>query len=141
MSTHRKLHICWWESVSHCTEEARLTFSFVPVLHVILQKKAQTQQAREFHTKSIKEKAVHLSGLFSADSAVLKVTIASVIYDPTLALCFALPAPHSVFICMWTRHILLHAANFFFTLAIIYFYNNNGNTMRESLQSFIVSFG
>nr|XP_046243432.1 F-actin-monooxygenase MICAL2 isoform X7 [Scatophagus argus] len=37
------------------------------------QKKAQTQQAREFHTKSIKEKAVHLSGLFSGDSsAVLK---------------------------------------------------------------------
>ncbi|XP_032370224.1 F-actin-monooxygenase MICAL2 isoform X6 [Etheostoma spectabile] len=37
------------------------------------QKKAQTQQAREFHTKSIKEKAVHLRGLFSADSsAVLK---------------------------------------------------------------------
>uniref|UniRef100_A0A8C4I3Y2 F-actin monooxygenase n=1 Tax=Dicentrarchus labrax TaxID=13489 RepID=A0A8C4I3Y2_DICLA len=37
------------------------------------QKKAQTQQAREFQTKSIKEKAVHLSGLFSADSsAVLK---------------------------------------------------------------------
>ncbi|XP_040915310.1 F-actin-monooxygenase MICAL2 isoform X4 [Toxotes jaculatrix] len=37
------------------------------------QKKAQTQQTREFHTKSIKEKAVHLSGLFSGDSsAVLK---------------------------------------------------------------------
>ncbi|XP_034727040.1 F-actin-monooxygenase MICAL2 isoform X5 [Etheostoma cragini] len=33
------------------------------------QKKAQTQQAREFHTKSIKEKAVHLRGLFSADSS------------------------------------------------------------------------
>ncbi|XP_030270575.1 F-actin-monooxygenase MICAL2 isoform X6 [Sparus aurata] len=37
------------------------------------QKKAQTQQAREFQTKSIKEKGVHLSGLFSGDSsAVLK---------------------------------------------------------------------
>ncbi|XP_010743093.3 F-actin-monooxygenase MICAL2 isoform X3 [Larimichthys crocea] len=37
------------------------------------QKKAQTQQTREFHTKSIKEKAVHLTGLFSGDStAVLK---------------------------------------------------------------------
>ncbi|XP_008286392.1 protein-methionine sulfoxide oxidase MICAL2 isoform X3 [Stegastes partitus] len=37
------------------------------------QRKAQTQQVREFHAKSIKEKAVHLSGLFSADaSAVLK---------------------------------------------------------------------
>ncbi|XP_043955628.1 F-actin-monooxygenase MICAL2 isoform X6 [Gambusia affinis] len=32
------------------------------------QKKAQTQQVREFQTKSIKEKAVHLSGLFSGDS-------------------------------------------------------------------------
>eukprot|EP00066_Takifugu_rubripes_P019291 XP_011608557.1 PREDICTED: protein-methionine sulfoxide oxidase MICAL2 isoform X1 [Takifugu rubripes] len=29
------------------------------------QKKAQAQQAREFHKKSIKEKAVHLSGLFT----------------------------------------------------------------------------
>ncbi|XP_070821156.1 F-actin-monooxygenase mical2b isoform X1 [Chaetodon trifascialis] len=39
----------------------------------ISEKKAQTQQAREFHTKSIKEKAVHLTGLFSGDSsAVLK---------------------------------------------------------------------
>ncbi|XP_054464427.1 F-actin-monooxygenase MICAL2 isoform X2 [Anoplopoma fimbria] len=39
----------------------------------VSEKKAQTQQAREFHSKSIKEKAVHLSGLFSADdSAVLK---------------------------------------------------------------------
>lgn len=39
----------------------------------VSEKKAQTQQAREFHSKSIKEKAVHLSGLFSADSpAALK---------------------------------------------------------------------
>ncbi|XP_067445041.1 F-actin-monooxygenase MICAL2 isoform X1 [Thunnus thynnus] len=39
----------------------------------ISEKKAQTQQSREFHSKSIKEKAVHLSGLFSGDSsAVLK---------------------------------------------------------------------
>uniref|UniRef100_A0AAQ6AGP6 F-actin monooxygenase n=1 Tax=Amphiprion ocellaris TaxID=80972 RepID=A0AAQ6AGP6_AMPOC len=42
------------------------TFSFVPLLRVILQKKAQTQQVREFHAKSIKEKAVHLSGVFIA---------------------------------------------------------------------------
>ncbi|XP_049460112.1 F-actin-monooxygenase mical2b isoform X3 [Epinephelus fuscoguttatus] len=33
------------------------------------QKKAQTQQAREFQSKSIKEKAVHLTGLFSAESS------------------------------------------------------------------------
>ncbi|KAM9366751.1 F-actin-monooxygenase MICAL2 isoform 2-T2 [Symphorus nematophorus] len=39
----------------------------------VSEKKAQTQQTREFQTKSIKEKAVHLSGLFSGDSsAVLK---------------------------------------------------------------------
>ncbi|XP_026234316.1 F-actin-monooxygenase MICAL2 isoform X3 [Anabas testudineus] len=38
------------------------------------QKKAQTQQSREFHTKSVKDKAVHLSGLFSEDSSTgLKV--------------------------------------------------------------------
>uniref|UniRef100_A0A7N8XZH7 F-actin monooxygenase n=1 Tax=Mastacembelus armatus TaxID=205130 RepID=A0A7N8XZH7_9TELE len=62
-------------------------FSFVPLLCVILQKKAQTQQAREFHTKSIKEKAVHLSGLFSGDSsAIHKVTISSLVDDPALAL-------------------------------------------------------
>ncbi|KAM7015529.1 F-actin-monooxygenase mical2b isoform 5-T5 [Tautogolabrus adspersus] len=37
------------------------------------QKKAQTQQSREFQRKSIKEKSVHLSGMFTADSpAVLK---------------------------------------------------------------------
>uniref|UniRef100_A0A8C7KJP6 F-actin monooxygenase n=1 Tax=Oncorhynchus kisutch TaxID=8019 RepID=A0A8C7KJP6_ONCKI len=33
----------------------------------VLQKKAQTQNAREFHNKSIKEKAVHLRALFSGD--------------------------------------------------------------------------
>ncbi|XP_029948659.1 F-actin-monooxygenase MICAL2 isoform X2 [Salarias fasciatus] len=39
----------------------------------VSEKKAQTQQVREFQSKSIKEKAVHLRGLFSADSdAVLK---------------------------------------------------------------------
>ncbi|XP_039868013.1 F-actin-monooxygenase MICAL2 isoform X6 [Simochromis diagramma] len=39
----------------------------------ISEKKAQTQQVREFHAKSIKEKAVHLSGLFSGNgSDVLK---------------------------------------------------------------------
>ncbi|XP_072236685.1 F-actin-monooxygenase MICAL2 isoform X1 [Leuresthes tenuis] len=39
----------------------------------ISERKAQTQQVREFHAKSIKEKAVHLRGLFSGDSSdVLK---------------------------------------------------------------------
>ncbi|XP_068452091.1 F-actin-monooxygenase mical2b isoform X4 [Clinocottus analis] len=33
------------------------------------QKKAQTQQAREFDSKSIKEKAIHLSGLISSESS------------------------------------------------------------------------
>lgn len=32
------------------------------------QRKAQTQKAREFHKKSIKEKAVHLSALFSDEA-------------------------------------------------------------------------
>ncbi|XP_067445076.1 F-actin-monooxygenase MICAL2 isoform X4 [Thunnus thynnus] len=48
-------------------------FESTPSYTVRKQKKAQTQQSREFHSKSIKEKAVHLSGLFSGDSsAVLK---------------------------------------------------------------------
>ncbi|XP_053283548.1 F-actin-monooxygenase mical2b isoform X2 [Pleuronectes platessa] len=39
----------------------------------VSEKKAQTQQTREFHTKSIKDKAMHLRGLFSGDgSAELK---------------------------------------------------------------------
>ncbi|XP_071344619.1 F-actin-monooxygenase MICAL2 isoform X2 [Trachinotus anak] len=37
----------------------------------VSEKKAQTQQTREFHTKSIKEKAVHLRGLFSGDSSAV----------------------------------------------------------------------
>lgn len=105
MSTQRKHHSCWWENVSHCSETGGETdgFSFVPVLRVILQKKAQTQQAREFHTKSIKEKAVHLSGMFSGDSsAVLKVNISSLICDPPWS-CVLHYLPPTVFfcICMW----------------------------------------
>ncbi|XP_058637175.1 F-actin-monooxygenase MICAL2 isoform X3 [Onychostoma macrolepis] len=34
----------------------------------IIERKAQTQKAREFHKKSIKEKAVHLSALFSGEA-------------------------------------------------------------------------
>lgn len=76
-----------------------LSFLFY-VLRVVLQKKAQTQHAREFQTKSIKEKAVHLSGLFSEDSSAMKVTISSLDLWPHLvALCFAPavvpPAHHS----------------------------------------------
>ncbi|XP_048042189.1 F-actin-monooxygenase mical2b isoform X9 [Megalobrama amblycephala] len=37
----------------------------------ISQRKAQTQKAREFHKKSIKEKAVHLSSLFSGEASSL----------------------------------------------------------------------
>lgn len=52
-------------------------YCFCPV---IPQKKAQAQQTREFHKKSIKEKAVHLSGLFTGDGpAEVKVTAGSVI--------------------------------------------------------------
>ncbi|XP_077057792.1 F-actin-monooxygenase mical2b isoform X3 [Siphateles boraxobius] len=35
----------------------------------ISQRKAQTQKAREFHKKSVKEKAVHLSALFSGEAS------------------------------------------------------------------------
>lgn len=57
-----------------------IVFCFCPV---ILQKKAQAQQTREFHKKSIKEKAVHLSGLFTGDGpAEVKVTAGSVIPPP-----------------------------------------------------------
>ncbi|XP_051919564.1 F-actin-monooxygenase MICAL2 isoform X3 [Hippocampus zosterae] len=38
---------------------------------LVCEKKAQSQQAREFQSKSIKEKALHLSGLISADSSVV----------------------------------------------------------------------
>lgn len=53
-------------------------FCFFCFFVVVLQKRAQTQKVREFHSKSIKEKAVHLRGLFSEDSFdVLKVNIAN----------------------------------------------------------------
>uniref|UniRef100_A0A8C7UZ21 F-actin monooxygenase n=1 Tax=Oncorhynchus mykiss TaxID=8022 RepID=A0A8C7UZ21_ONCMY len=53
----------------------------------VLQKKAQTQNAREFHNKSIKEKAVHLRALFSGDvtSTVFVVLHALVLFDITAA--------------------------------------------------------
>lgn len=101
MSTHRKLHICWWENVSHCLEERRLMASLL----FILQKKAQTQQAREFQTKSIKEKGVHLSGLFSGDSsAVLKVTISSLVCDPPWSTC----PSQCVYLHVSARHVWDH---------------------------------
>lgn len=76
----------------------RLSFLF-HVLRVVPQRKAQTQHAREFQTKSIKEKAVHLSGLFSEDGSAAKVTTSSSDLWPHLvALCFAPavapPRPH-----------------------------------------------
>ncbi|XP_036442198.1 F-actin-monooxygenase MICAL2 isoform X4 [Colossoma macropomum] len=43
----------------------------------ISQRKTQTQNTREFHKKSIKEKAVHLSSLFSGDSTSLPQTSSS----------------------------------------------------------------
>ncbi|KAI4891419.1 hypothetical protein NFI96_026956 [Prochilodus magdalenae] len=43
----------------------------------ISQRKAQTQNARDFHKKSIKEKAVHLSSLFCGDSISLPQTTKS----------------------------------------------------------------
>uniref|UniRef100_A0A8C9RYW9 F-actin monooxygenase n=1 Tax=Scleropages formosus TaxID=113540 RepID=A0A8C9RYW9_SCLFO len=67
------------------------SFSF-PLLRA-LQKKAQTQNAREFHKKSIKEKAVHLSSLFSGCPAAPSQVTAPVCYTllPVLLhLCFSL---------------------------------------------------
>lgn len=83
MLTGRKLHVCRWECFSLLWGNKTDGLSFVRVLPVILQRKAQSQQAREFHKKSIKEKGVYLSGLFSEDSsAVLKVTISSSMCAP-----------------------------------------------------------
>ncbi|KAM8877360.1 F-actin-monooxygenase MICAL2 isoform 6-T7 [Synchiropus picturatus] len=48
-------------------------FECTPSQTLRRQKKAQAQQTREFHSKSIREKAVHLSGMFSGDNcAVIK---------------------------------------------------------------------
>uniref|UniRef100_A0AAX7UGF9 F-actin monooxygenase n=1 Tax=Astatotilapia calliptera TaxID=8154 RepID=A0AAX7UGF9_ASTCA len=53
---------------------------------VLLVIATETQQVREFHAKSIKEKAIHLSGLFPGNgSDVLKVNISSLMCDPTLS--------------------------------------------------------
>lgn len=109
--------------MSHCSETGGETdgFSFVPVLRVILQKKAQTQQAREFHTKSIKEKAVHLSGMFSGDSsAVLKVNISSLICDPPWScVLHYLPPTVCLFACGNTPCLGFVACSQFSPLSII----------------------
>lgn len=108
VDTLKAPHLLVGECVSLYFADETHGASFVPVLRVILQKKAQTQQTREFQTKSIKEKAVHLTGLFSGDStAVLKVTISSLcVTPPTLALCFALLLFFFfLFICMW-KHVM-----------------------------------
>ncbi|XP_072517128.1 F-actin-monooxygenase mical2b isoform X1 [Salminus brasiliensis] len=44
----------------------------------ISQRKTQTQNAREFHKKSIKEKAVHLSSLFSGDG----ISLPQIVHPP-----------------------------------------------------------
>ncbi|XP_037401269.1 F-actin-monooxygenase MICAL2 isoform X11 [Pygocentrus nattereri] len=49
------------------------------------QRKAQTQNTREFHKKSIKEKAVHLSSLFSGDSISQPQASSSSHYTSTLS--------------------------------------------------------
>ncbi|XP_051505140.1 F-actin-monooxygenase mical2b-like isoform X8 [Myxocyprinus asiaticus] len=48
----------------------------------ISQRKAQTQNAREFNKKSIKEKAVHLSTLFSAEAASSHQSDSSTLHSP-----------------------------------------------------------
>uniref|UniRef100_A0A4W6G0Y9 F-actin monooxygenase n=1 Tax=Lates calcarifer TaxID=8187 RepID=A0A4W6G0Y9_LATCA len=57
-----------------------------------IDRRAQTQQTREFHTKSIKEKAVHLTGLFSGEtSAELKVTTSCSMTPPWSCVSLYLP--------------------------------------------------
>ncbi|XP_048042186.1 F-actin-monooxygenase mical2b isoform X7 [Megalobrama amblycephala] len=51
------------------------------------QRKAQTQKAREFHKKSIKEKAVHLSSLFSGEASSLHQTDRSQTGELDMQLC------------------------------------------------------
>lgn len=71
--------------------------------HVTLQRKAQAQHAREFQSKSIKEKAVHLSGLFSEESSAVKVTMSSVWpFDPACWPCASLQ-PHLPPPCLLAR--------------------------------------
>ncbi|XP_048042188.1 F-actin-monooxygenase mical2b isoform X8 [Megalobrama amblycephala] len=53
----------------------------------ISQRKAQTQKAREFHKKSIKEKAVHLSSLFSGEASSLHQTDRSQTGELDMQLC------------------------------------------------------
>uniref|UniRef100_A0A6Q2XFF3 F-actin monooxygenase n=1 Tax=Esox lucius TaxID=8010 RepID=A0A6Q2XFF3_ESOLU len=61
-------HIFIMDTILHYCITCVLLLMFILCLMVcILQKKAQTQNAREFHNKSIKEKAVHLGALFSGD--------------------------------------------------------------------------
>lgn len=100
-------HMLVGECVSLYWEDEIDGFSFVYLRHVMLQRKAQTQQAREFHTKSIKEKAVHLSWLFSEESsAVLKVTISSLMCDPHPGLVFCTTCPpQCVYLYIETRHV------------------------------------
>lgn len=127
-------HLLVGECISlYCADETDGA-SFVPVLCVILQKKAQTQQTREFHTKSIKEKAVHLTGLFSGDStAVLKVTISSLcvtLTQPWPCVLHYLPITvwFFLFACGNTSHLgsrQVHAANFVLPTSRKFRYNNS----------------
>ncbi|XP_068598071.1 F-actin-monooxygenase MICAL2 [Brachionichthys hirsutus] len=56
----------------------------------VSEKKAQARQAREFHTKSIKEKGLHLSGLFSGDgSAGIKAGSVRRTFPPSSDKCYS----------------------------------------------------
>ena len=93
------------ERMSYCTDGGvSLPLSpdiwclfFVSIFHVVLQRKAQTNHARDFQKKSIKEKALHLSGLVSGDDTSLsKVTIRCLTSDPPPPALLALPANNSL---------------------------------------------
>lgn len=108
------------EKVCCCTQRRdwRVFFCLCPV---ILQKKAQTQQTREFHKKSIKEKAVHLSSLLAGGGpAELKVTAGFVIAP--LASATRCPPQQHAHLHVETHHVLrsssslcLLASRFFFS--------------------------
>lgn len=94
------LRLMWLpEYVCRCSQR-RDWRVFLHLCPVVLQKKAQAQQTREFHKKSIKEKAVHLSSLFTGGGpAELKVTAGCVMAPPA-----ALPSS------MLASTLIAHAA-------------------------------
>lgn len=74
---------CWIGNIRQYTEGTFfilcLFFPAVVFPHIHAQRKAQTENAREFHAKNIKEKGVHLSALFSSETASQHQVITAVL--------------------------------------------------------------